>query len=113
MRLSFLATMVLWGCARDPAADLHYPRIAMAILARVDLDHDGRVSKEEYAQLAFPDEPMDPWDTNEDDALDAREIEAAFLEADTARIQGEGKRAVYEKYGYPFGGDPASREAPE
>lgn len=105
--------ILLAACARDPAADLRYPRIAMALFARVDLDHDGRVSMEEYAQLAFPDEPMDPWDANEDGALDAREIEAAFLEADAARIQGEGKRAVYEKYGYPFGADPAPREAPE
>ena len=108
-----LMLMLLASCARDPAQGLRYPRITMAILARVDLDHDGRVSKEEYTQLAFPDEPMDPWDTNQDGALEAREIEAAFLRADTARLQGEGRRAVYEKYGYPFGDDPASREEPE
>jgi len=95
--------MLLGGCARDTAEDLRYPRITQAIVARVDLDHDGRVSKDEYAQLAFPDEPMDPWDGNHDDALDAGEIEDAFVRADPARLQVEGRRAVYEKYGYPFG----------
>ena len=106
-----LLGMLLAACADDPAANLRYPRITMAILARVDLDRDGRVSKEEYAQLAFPDEPMDPWDTNKDDTLDAREIEAAFLKADPARLQAEGRRVVYEKHGYPFG-EPAAREGP-
>ena len=108
-----LMPMLLASCARDAGEGLRYPRITMAILARVDLDRDGRVSKEEYTQHAFPDEPKHPWDTNEYGAHDARENEAAFLRADTTRLQGEGRRAVYEKYGYPFGDDPASRETPE
>jgi hypothetical protein len=104
-----LSLVVLLGCARDPVEELRYPRITRAIVARVDLDHDGRVSKDEYTELAFADEPMDPWDKNHDDALDAAEIEVAFLRADPARLQVEGRRAVYEKYGWPFG-EPTLRE---
>jgi hypothetical protein len=104
-----LSLFVLLGCARDPAVELRYPRITRAIVARVDLDHDGRVSKDEYTKLAFPDEPMDPLDKNNDKALDAAEIELAFLRADPARLQVEGRRSVYEKYGWPFG-EPTLRE---
>jgi len=107
--MAFVAAMLLGGCAREPAAELRYPRVTMAIVARVDLDHDGRVSKDEYTKLAFPDEPMDPWDDNHDDSLDAAEIENAFVRADPARLQLEGRRAVYEKYGWPFG-EPKSRD---
>ena len=101
--MPFVLAMLLGGCARDPAEELRYPRVTTAIVARVDLDHDGRVSKEEYGQLAFPDEPMDPWDKNQDGALDAVEIEDAFVRADPVRMQNEGRRALYEKYGWPFG----------
>jgi hypothetical protein len=101
--MTLLAAMLLGGCVRDPTEGLRYPRITMAILARVDLDHDGHVSQEEYDKLAFPDEPMDPWDKNHDGELDAAEIEDAFLHADPARLQVEGRRAVYKKYGWPFG----------
>jgi hypothetical protein len=102
--------MLLAACARDPAAELTYPKITMAIFARVDLDHDGRISEAEYTMLAFPDERMHPWDADGDGALDARELELAFLRADPARLQAAGRRAVYEKYGYPFGDAP--REDP-
>ena len=101
--------MLLAGCSRDPSEGLRYPRITKAILARVDLDHDGRVTQGEYTKLAFPDEPMDPWDKDHDDSLDAAEIEDAFVRADPARLQVEGRRAVYEKYGWPFG-EPTLRE---
>ena len=101
--------MLLAGCARDPSEELRYPRITKAILAHVDLDHDGRLTKDEYTKLAFPDEPMDPWDKDHDDSLDAAEIEDAFVRADPARLQVEGRRAVYEKYGWPFG-EPTLRE---
>src|SRR5262245_39434640 len=94
--------VLLAGCVRDPSEGLRYPRITKAILARVDLNHDGHVSRDEYTKLAFPDEPMDPWDKDHDDALDAAEIEDAFVRADPARLQVEGRRAVYEKYGFPF-----------
>jgi len=101
--MSLVLAMLLGGCARDPGAQLRYPRITNAILARVDLDHDGRVSQDEYTKLAFPDEPMDPWDADHDAALDPVEIETAFLAADPTRLQLEGRQAVYKKYGYPFG----------
>ena len=104
--MTLIAAMLLAGCVRDPTERLRYPRITMAILARVDLNHDGHVSKDEYDKLAFPDEPMDPWDKNHDGALDAAEIEDAFLHADPARLQLEGRRTVYQKYGYPFGEPP-------
>ena len=107
--MSFVAAMLLSGCARDPADELTYRRVSMAIVARVDLDHDGRVSRDEYAKLAFPDEPMDLWDKNHDGVLDAAEVEDAFLHADPTRLQVEGRRAVYKKYGWPFG-EPGSRE---
>ncbi len=97
-------------------AGVRYPKIATAILARTDLDHDGVVSKGEYAELAFPDEPMARWDRDTDGSLDLGEIEDAFLHADPARLQVEGRRAVYEKYGYPFGVLPPEAEgdtAPE
>jgi hypothetical protein len=97
------AAILLGACAHEAEVELRFPRVTMAIIERVDLDDDGSVSKAEYAQLAFPDEPMDPWDADHDEALDAAEIEQAFLRADPTWIQLEGRRAVYQKYGYPFG----------
>jgi hypothetical protein len=108
---AILVAAFLAGCEREAPSEPRYPRITRAIVARVDLDQDGRVSKDEYAQLAFADEPMDPWDADHDEALDPREIETAFLRADPTRLQVEGRRAVYEKYGWPFG-EPTLREGP-
>jgi hypothetical protein len=106
--------ILLGACStRDPSAGLKYPRVTLAIMARVDLDHDGRITQAEWTQLAFPDETMDRWDADKDGALDPREVEDAFRHADPARIQSEGRRVVYEKYGNPFGeAEEEAEEAP-
>src|SRR5262249_38668410 len=48
---------------------------AAAIRARLDSDGDGKVSKEEFAKAGTP--LFDRFDTNHDDVLDEKEIEAA------------------------------------
>jgi hypothetical protein len=107
------AFLLLLGSCRTqhPAEELRYSKVTMAIVARVDLDHDGRVSSDEYTQLAFPDEPMDRWDTDRDGSLDPKEIEATFLDADPVHTQAEGRHVLFEKYGDMFG--QSAEPAPE
>ena len=57
--MSGAVLFVLGACQlRDPDEALVYPKVTKAIVARVDLDKDGEISKDEYAQVAFPDEPL-------------------------------------------------------
>jgi hypothetical protein len=104
-RMSVGAVVLFFaGCGtRDPSEDLRYPKVTMAIVARADVDHDRRISEEEYYQVAFPDEPMDRWDRDQDGSLDPSEVEDAFRHADPTRIQAEGRREVYQRFGNPFG----------
>jgi hypothetical protein len=96
--------LALGACqTRDPNEGLVYPKVTMAIVSRVDLDRDRRVSPDEYAEVAFPDEPMDRWDRDKDGFLDPSEVEDAFRRADPVRIQSEGRRTIYQKLGNPFG----------
>jgi hypothetical protein len=52
--MPFVLAMLLGGCAATPRSSSATRASRWRSSPRVDLDHDGRVSKEEYAQLAFP-----------------------------------------------------------
>ena len=74
-----LAFAMLAGCTTAPK--LAHPDVVAAILARVDADHDGRVSAAEYEPLAMTDEPLATYDLDADGVLDAIEVEKMFLGA--------------------------------
>lgn len=103
---------------RAPAADapLQYPAITATILARVDRDHDGVVSMEEYSTTAMDDEPITLFDRNGDHRLSPKELEDMFLHAKPVDLRGaRGRKAVAMRGGKtaPFeGGGPGLLGSP-
>ena len=82
---------------------LEHPAVAQALLQRADLDGSGDVDPDEFRQVSLPRQGFAPYDTNHDRVLDAAELERAFLDTNPADFQDEGRRAVHDKYGHPFG----------
>lgn len=91
--------LALVGCG--PRLD--HPEVARVLMERADLDGSGGVDPDEFRRLALPRQGFAPYDTNHDRLLDAAELERAFLDTNPADFQDEGRRAVHEKYGHPFG----------
>lgn len=71
--------------ARRATAPVRYPEITAVIMARVDVDQDGRVDAAEFRAASMPAEPLAPCDLDADGSLTAAEVEAVFLEATTTR----------------------------
>ena len=66
---------------------LQYPEVTTAMMARLDPDRDGFITQEEYAQLAFDDEPIENYDTNGDGKLNSVEMEQLLLSVDPATMR--------------------------
>lgn len=101
-----LLTLLACGPAAPP---LRYPDLTAAILARVDLDHDGRVDAEEYARVGLEDDPLSRYDADGDGALSPYELESSILTANPATLAGariEGIQGPLRPGGGPPGGGP-------
>jgi len=99
MNPRLLLAVVAIGCQPK----LEHPEVARALMARADLDGSGGVDPEEFQKVSLPRQGFAPYDTNHDRILDLAELEQAFLNTNPADFQDEGRRAVHEKYGHPFG----------
>ena len=95
-RLLVLALVA--ACGPQPK----HPKVAQTLLQSADLDQSGKVERAEFEQLAFPSEGFGPYDLDGDGALDAYELEQAFLTASPSDFQDEGRTESHRKYGHPF-----------
>lgn len=75
---------MIWlvACAGEPAAPDPTPRLgeqaAVELMAVLDLDEDGRLSSDEWAQRAQPGVALEVWDLDADGFVSAEELRAGM-----------------------------------
>jgi len=91
--------VILWACAGppEPAAPQAALDFAAAVIAEADTDGDGALSREEYAAVSMPDDPLKSYDLDDNRQLSVEELATMLLEADPARQQEARRRGGRNK----------------
>ncbi len=98
------------GCETSPASPWTSARALAPALTRIDANHDGKVTEDEYAARAILEPTFSMVDTNRDGVLSLGELEALTLGQEPLAYGVAAKTAEQGKYGSGSAG-PTNRSA--
>lgn len=79
----------VWLLARPRAARVPtQDEVLAAVIARVDEDHDGRISRDEWRRYGGEADLFARYDADRNGFLDVAEFRAMFFETDPIRLNG-------------------------